>query len=140
MMSGPRGFTTHVSLTRAALPLGGRSAPGVGGGGRLTAGGSGWGLRGPVRGLALSGPVLCHLEGGRSSSHSGGRRGGSSGGGVGVLGSPVIGVTAPVLLAGNGNLGLVGCLHGGLLPLPLLLVSLLGIAVEEQVGHHLPRH
>merc|ERR550517_2008119 len=117
MMSGPRGFKTRVLLTRAALPLGGRSAPGVGGGGGLTAGGSGWGLRGPVRGLALSGPVLGYLEGGRRSSHSGGS--------VGVLGGPVIGVTAPVLLAGNGNLGLVGCLHGGLLPLPLLLVSLL---------------
>jgi hypothetical protein len=27
---------------------------------------------------------------------------------------------------------------GGLLPLPLLLVGLLRVAVEEQVGHHLP--
>merc|ERR1719391_1152591 len=100
--------------------------------------GRGGRLRGPVGGLGLSGPVLGHLEGGGGNS-SGGRRGGrGSGGGVRV-GGPVLGVTAPVLLAGHGHLGLAGGL-GSLLPLPLLLVSLLGVAVEEQVGHHLPRH
>ena len=31
-------------------------------------------------------------------------------------------------------------LGSGLLPLALLLVWLLGISVEEQIGHHLPRH
>merc|ERR1719167_650531 len=103
-MSGPRRLKNTCTKHVFALPLGGRSAPGVGG---LTAGGRG--LGGPVGRLALSGPILGHLEGG-SRGHSGGRRGGSSGSGVGVLGGPVIGVTTPVLLAGNGNLGLVGSL------------------------------
>ena len=39
-------------------------------------------------------------------------------------------------LAGHGHLGLAGGL-GSLLPLPLLLVSLLGVAVEQQVGQDL---
>lgn len=39
-------------------------------------------------------------------------------------------------LGGDGHLRLGS--FGSLLPLPLLLVSLLRVAVEEQVGHHLP--
>merc|ERR1719391_918424 len=64
--------------------------------------GRGGRLRGPVGGLGLGGPVLGHLEGGGGNSSGGGS------GGVSVGGGPVLGVTAPVLLAGHGHLGLAG--------------------------------
>merc|ERR1719167_1160881 len=119
-------------------PLVGAS-PGVG---RATSLASRSRLRRPVRGLGLCGPVVGHLEGRCSSRSSlaGGARSSVSGpvgdrrGGAGEL------LTSPLLLGrGSHEVRLLAGHHllgsGG-----LLLLSLLRVAVEEQVGHHLPGH
>merc|ERR1711936_186310 len=92
---------------------------------------------GPVAGLGLSGPVLGHLiSSGRSSNGSRSRSSGLT------VSRPVLHATlgAPVLLGGGGE---VASLHhlslSNLGPFLLLLLGLLGVPVEEEVGHHLPR-
>merc|ERR1711936_353176 len=94
---------------------------------------------GPVAGLSLGGPVLGHLvSSGRSSNGSGSRSRGSRL----TVSRPVLhtALGAPVLLGGGRE---VASLHhlslSNLGPFLLLLLGLLGVPIEEEVGHHLPR-
>merc|ERR1719193_2369539 len=75
-------------------------------------------------------------EGSRGRQTSSGSATGT--GRSGRFSSPIVSITAPILLSRHSHLRL--SLGSGLLPLTLLLVSLLGIPVEEKVGHHLPWH
>merc|ERR1711936_734147 len=93
----------------------------------------------PVAGLSLGGPVLGHLvSSGRSSNGSRSRSRSSRL----TVSRPVLHATlsAPVLLGGGGE---VASLHhlslSNLGPFLLLLLGLLGVPVEEEIGHHLPR-
>merc|ERR1711936_58572 len=94
---------------------------------------------GPVAGLGLCGPVLGHLVSSGRSSNGGRSRSRSS---RLTVSRPVLHATlgAPVLLGGGGE---VASLHhlslSNLGPFLLLLLGLLGVPVEEEVGHHLPR-
>merc|ERR1719211_739564 len=123
---------------RPPLPVVG-ATPGVAGGSRLLGGGSAGSS--PVAGLGLGGPVLGHLV-----ATGGGADGGSSSRGRGgslAVSRPVLDtvLTTPVLLGGS-SIEVPGLHHlslGSLSPFLLLLLGLLGVAVEEQVGHNLPR-
>merc|ERR1719458_2376649 len=101
-------------------------------------------LRSPVGGLGLGGPVVGNLESGGSSCRGSGSRSscrsavsrpvGHRGGGTSKL------LASPLFLGRRSNE--VGLLAGDHLLSPgcLLLLGLLGVAVEEEVGHHLPWH
>merc|ERR550539_2198026 len=134
----PSLIAVRVRAGREGLvPVGGAAPLRLGGG---RGGGGGLGLGGPVGLLGLLAlPVVGHLVGGH------GGRGRHSGGGTPDGGRGRRGLVGPV----GGALGapvvrfdLLGLAGGGgveecLLPLLLLLLGVLGVAVEEQVGHHL---
>merc|ERR1719373_435467 len=94
---------------------------------------------GPVAGLGLGGPILGHLVPGSSRGSDGCRSWGSS---SLTVSRPVLhaSLSAPVLLLRSRE---VASLHhlglSVLSPLLLLLLGLLGVPVEEEVGHDLPR-
>merc|ERR1719362_950854 len=103
----------------------------------LLGGGGAGSLRRPVR--CLSTPILSDLEGtggGSWSCSSGSRRGSTVSRPVSdtLLSTPVFLRWSSIEVPGLHHLGL-----GGLSPFLLLLLGLLGVAVEEQVGHDLPR-
>merc|ERR1719373_625986 len=94
---------------------------------------------GPVAGLGLGGPILGHLVPGSSRGSNSCRSWGSS---SLTVSRPVLhaSLSAPVLLLRSRE---VASLHhlglSVLSPLLLLLLSLLGVPVEEEVGHDLPQ-
>merc|ERR1712216_485484 len=103
------------------------------------------GLCSPIRGLGLGGPVVGHLESrcssSRSSSRGGSRCRGTISRPVGHWGSSSSKLfTSPLLLGRRGNV--VSLLAGNHLLSPgcLLLLGLLRVAVEEEIGHNLPGH
>merc|ERR1711936_1169518 len=125
-----------ICLRITCSPVGGTSP--VGGRSSL------WGLlagagSSPVAGLGLGGPVLGHLvSSGRSSN---GSRSWSRSSRL-TVSRPVFHATlgAPVLLGGGGEVARLHHLSlSNLGPFLLLLLGLLGVPVEEEVGHHLPR-
>merc|ERR1719192_2918683 len=135
--SGIRRSRRWTRVADVSSPVAGTS-PVVGGrssGGLLLACAGG----GPVAGLGLGGPILGHLVPGSSRSSNGCRSWGSSGL---TISRPVLhaSLSAPVLLLRGRE---VASLHhlglSVLSPLLLLLLGLLGVSVEEEIGHDLPR-
>merc|ERR1719192_1340896 len=135
--SGIRRSRRWTRVADVSSPVAGTS-PVVGGGssgGLLLACAGG----GPVAGLGLGGPILGHLVPGSSRSSNSCRSWGSSGL---TVGRPVLhaSLSAPVLLLRSREVTSLHHLGLGILsPLLLLLLGLLGVSVEEEVGHHLPR-
>merc|ERR1719192_1831928 len=135
--SGLRQSRRWTRVADVSSPVAGTS-PVVGGGSSggllLACAGSG-----PVAGLGLGGPILGHLVPGSSRGSNGCRSWGNSGL---TVGRPVLhaSLSAPVFLLRSRE---VASLHhlglSVLSPLLLLLLGLLGVSVEEEVGHHLPR-
>merc|ERR1719192_1625529 len=135
--SGLRQSRRWTRVADVSSPVAGTS-PVVGGGssgGLLLACAGG----GPVAGLGLGGPILGHLVPGSSRGSNSCRSWGSSGL---TISRPVLhaSLSAPVFLLRSRE---VASLHhlglSVLSPLLLLLLGLLGVSVEEEIGHNLPR-
>merc|ERR1719192_575863 len=135
--SGLRQSRRWTRVADVSSPVAGTS-PVVGGGssgGLLLACAGG----GPVAGLGLGGPILGHLVPGSSRGSDSCRSWGSS---SLTISRPVLNtaLSAPVFLLRSRE---VASLHhlglSVLSPLLLLLLGLLGVSVEEEVGHDLPR-
>merc|ERR1719192_2823262 len=126
--SGIRRSRRWTRVADVSSPVAGTS-PVVGGrssGGLLLACAGG----GPVAGLGLGGPILGHLVPGSSRSSNSCRSWGSSG----------LTLSAPVLLLRSREVASLHHLGLSILsPLLLLLLGLLGVPVEEEIGHVLPR-
>merc|ERR1719373_1208183 len=91
---------------------------------------------GPVAGLGLGGPILGHLVPGSSRGSDGCRSWGSS---SLTVSRPVLhaSLSAPVFLLRSREVASLH--HLGFSVLSPLLLGLLGVSVEEEVGHDLPR-